>query len=292
MNLPKVDNALYVDNSILKNWRDCQVACFYAHVRGYHPRVENVHLYWGRMYHKAQSILGTDDGWDLGAAIKYIDENYDEAKQLPDKGKTKERLKNAIATYWADSDNKEFFSNTRTLINEEVLSYRMFTLSNGTPVYYCGRIDKVVVNVRTSELYVIDFKHTSWNRLMDSQWELDPQFGGYVYLVEHSLRLKVTAFVLDLLMMQSKTENKFLNRRIDFPEWKLLEWERMRRIEINQLIGTPEEFLVNSPRCSDYNGCPYFVLCSNKPELRNEVASHCFDVSFWNPLSGEDADGV
>lgn len=292
MNLPifKLSNGEEVhliDNTILKAWRKCQTSCYWEFSRGKVLSKISGHLYWGQKYHEALHALWGRFGEEVfkPERMEKVFSSFDGTMEIPTKGKTLSRLRSAMDDYTNesspdDSTYEDFAISNPTVLAEEFLIKEITTFKERR-VFYCGLIDRVVKSNVGEGVIVIDYKHTTWNHVMDAAWELEPQFTGYVWLVRNALNLEVDYFLLDLLMMQSKTENKFERRVIHVPEWKLKEWEVMRRMEINQLLGTPKEYLTNSPCCSDFGTCPYYTLCSNSPDIREGIVENMYHDHTW-----------
>jgi hypothetical protein len=278
--------AYFIDNSILESWRQCQVGCNNRYGKNL-ASGSDVDLYFGTMWHKfIHRMWGTfgQDPWKLDRGLTTI-ADYDLSMQSEKKNYT--RLKNAASEYHAyyDEDSEvsyeEYALSHPTILAEEFLSFPI-TEFDGIKVYYCGSIDRVVrSSIGEKEVVVIDYKTSTWNRIMDQGWNLSPQFLGYVWLVRNKLNLKVNHFLLDMLFMQSKVDNKFYRRQMEFEDWMINEWEWMRREEILTLLETPESHLTNKNSCSDYKGCIFYPLCSNDPRIREELEEMMYEKKVW-----------
>ena len=288
---------IFLDNNMLQYQRDCQMKAFYNLTLGL---VQNEHTpatYFGTKYHEVQHVLWghwvdkigkLTKVWDLDAAFK-VALDYDTSFENADKGKTAERLRKATLEYASYEDEKgsykEFALENKTLLAEEFISFPITKWIDGKgdfwDVHYCGQIDRVLINSK-KEVIVMDYKTTSWNQVMDNVWSHSPQFIGYIWLVEKIFpRYKTNRFLLDLFQMQAKIKNKFVRRFIDFPDWQIAEWEIKRIKEIHRLLDAMAPF-EDSPRCTDYGGCPYSALCSHKEHEHPGIESYMFKNIIWN----------
>lgn len=288
---------IFIDNNMLQWYRRCPQ---YAFFRGTKHLVLTKHTpatYFGTKWHECMYMLrGRHDQepWSLQRAYQVV-ADYDVSMEQEEKGKTKARLCGALDEYYGyrdlgtSLDYKQDALGSQVIMAEEFLIQPIAEMAN-IPIYYCGLVDLVYQS--DGEIFLMDYKTTSWNRIMDEVWMLSPQFLGYMWLFNKTApSLKTNNFVLDLFMMQSKQNNKFLRRKMVFEDWMLEEWERDRVHEIRRILhdGQPTK----NPSCSDYGGCPYYQLCVQPPEIRDSMAEQLYYIDEWDihgKLSNENED--
>lgn len=284
--LTETPDAIYIDNNMLSWWRSCHLSCYYQAEKGLRLTTHTPATYFGTKWHEVmKSLWGgiKGDRWNFNDAMKVVDE-YDLSMEQEEKGKTKLRLEMALIDYASYLDEgtgesyKEIGLAHKPLIVEEFLSHEIMKW-NGKPVYYCGIIDRCFE--LDDSIYLLDYKTTSWNRIMDAMWGESPQFKGYIWLLSKvAPSFKTNTFILDLFQMQSKVNNKFLRRRITFDDWLIKEWEKDRVAEITEMLSA--ERYTKEPACSDYGGCPFVRLCQQPPSLREEMGRQFYYYAPWD----------
>jgi len=284
--LNETKDAIYIDNSILDWWRSCGMKCYYEGVLGLRLREHTPATYFGTMYHEGQHALWggfNEKPWDIDRALDRV-KGFDLAYEDEKKGRTFKRLKNALIDYAGHVDEstgesfRETMENCTTLLAEEFLTYEIMKW-HGKSVMYCGVMDRAF-NLNNKN-YVMDYKTTTWNRVMDAKWAESPQFKGYLWLWNSvSPSLRTNEFVLDMFQMQAKTINKFFRRIMHFPDWMLEEWRLDRIAEITALLSC--ERPIKEPSCSDFGDCPFVSLCKQPPELRLNLAKQMYKVKPWD----------
>ena len=289
------DKGIYIDNNMLQSQRDCQQKCYFNYTLGLSLGEHTPATYFGTRWHEAMHLLwgkwlgdGTlDDSWDMDKAYTSI-LDYDLQYEKPEKGKSFDRLKHAVLEYATTSDEitgtsyREFASKHKTLAAEEFVSFPITTF-RGKTVYYCGQIDRVLWSQERNIAIALDYKTSSWNQLMDAVWAHSPQFIGYLWLINKRFgqEFKTNTFILDLFQMQAKIKNKFTRREMTFEDWIIDEWEAKRVKEIHRLLEAEPPF-EDSPKCTDYGGCPFTSLCTQPAVNRPNLESFLFKRIIWN----------
>lgn len=160
------------------------------------------------------------------------------------------------------------------------------THPRGDPFIYVGRFDLLGRYAENDLLVVLDDKTSGslgsyWLR----QWDMRGQFLGYLWALR-SLGYDISHVVVRGVGLL-KTDILFQTVPLEYPSFLIERWqvELYNTLELMKLCFSENHFPYSfGDACSSFGGCPMKDLCMNKdPDqwLNN------YEVSIWNPVSGE-----
>jgi len=284
--LTQDETSIYIDNNILSWWRQCQKKAYYQATLGLSLGDTNPALYFGSKWHEAMAVLwgssSDTDIWNIEKTLTVL-EDYSPRLEDPVKGRTRERMENALREYheYVNEASGENYRDTAlaasTLMAEEFIKHPIMDYK-GKTVYYCGVVDRVFA--LDERILILDYKTTTWNRITDNTWNKNPQFMGYLWLLNKvAPSLYTNHFILDLFMLQAKTNNRFVRRYLEYEDWQLSQWEADRKSEIIELLSSTHQS--HRPNCDDYGGCIFNTLC-DQPEECLEGLKQFYLIEPWN----------
>jgi hypothetical protein len=296
------------DSTSLTVASECLRKYYYSIQRSVVPQQQSVHLIFGGLFAKALETFYAKlaDGCSRDEALHIVirdalilswKHDLDPmGNRLPggepivfnSAEKTRYSLLRSIVWYvdhYAEADAGDI--RTATLQNGKAAVELSFTLEFSDDILYCGHLDRVVE--ANGHLFWMDQKTTGkpptsmfWNGFQTSN-----QFLGYTWAGQTLLRSPVRGGIVDAVAVQVGG-TIFERQPITFNHDVLEEWRigALYHIEQAREATLRNEFPMNLTACGNYGGCPYRVLCTRAPSVRDRFIGGDFveRENPWDPL--------
>jgi hypothetical protein len=288
------------DSTSLGALKRCARYYEYNIIEGYTTRNESAHLRFGIEYNNAlvtyqQSIAdGADYETAVLAAVRYaLTQTWDEKLGRPwhSDEPTKNRESLVRSVIWYLDKFKE--DPLATVILETgkpavELSFRlhvdMKSSLSGEDYLLCGYLDR---KVNFGGYWYTDFKTTK-GMLDDnyfSKYTPNNQVSQYAFAGTIVSPEPIRGIIIDAAQV-AVTFTRFQRAEIPRNPEFLSEWFEDAKVYIRQNEGyvARNHWPMNDTACDMYGGCPYRVICSMSPELRQKHLDAMYVRRTWDPL--------
>lgn len=245
---------MLIRSSVVKVMRECPAKAYFAYELGLVRRGEpSIHLSVGRWVHEAIALFHKEG---MDAARQYLKE-----REWNFHHKTK-NLQNALSILDAYA---------------RTVTYRMEAVERPFEYWhrgYCwrGRVDGLATF--NGDLWVVEHKTASEPGFRTKP---NPQLPLYM-LAMHQEGVVVEGILLNVLDMHNLDVT---TQPVLFTQEELIEWE-------NELVITADMYRMCKERdvwprhgvgCGKWESCPYYVLCTASPSIRQTLVERMFEVS-------------
>lgn len=288
------------DSVSLGDLKDCQFKYFLSIVCGWNSNVPKPALVFGILYHQAGEL------WDklLAEGVSKPDALYQvvhctalRAKnELPegDHRRTTQTLTRSIIWYLDqfhdDSAKTVILANGKPAV-ELSFSFEFDRLSDGTPIYLSGHIDRLVEF--SGSLWFLDRKTTGsqLNERYFAQFTPDNQMSLYSLASKIILERPAAGGIIDAVQLAvnfARFKRAFIYRTAE----QLDEWIEDTKfwIGLARQCATERHWPMNEKSCSKFasdsnpGGCPYRSVCAKSPSVREIFLRSDFTRRVWDPL--------
>lgn len=292
-----------VDSTIVEAWRACPQRCFRTYFQHWKPKGKNVHLHAGGAYAKGLEAArrayyehGESSDTSIGLGLEALIKAYGDFSCPPESAKSLDRTAGALEFYFSQYPLERDSAIPITLPGgkrgiefsfAEPLDFRHPV--TGNPILYTGRSD-MIVNYAAA-VYVEDDKTASqlgpsWSR----QWDMRPQFMGYVWAARKAGIEATGALVRGVSILKTKYDTQ--QAAPHFARFELDRWEEELYRTLWEMKAAWEDLSDKSFKynlgnsCQEYGGCAYVPVCkSPNPEVWLPMY---FEPRVWDPLAREE----
>jgi hypothetical protein len=278
--------AIYMDNTKMSDYQECQVKYYLRHVLGLVPNKEGMALTYGKAIHEGLSKWYETGDLDLATSMgfdEYVDNPMDDKRTAMHGIDT---LQKYAERYPLSTEPFEIIAN-ELAIEERICEDAEYTYN------LIGKIDLLV---KWSEaIYGLDHKTTS--RLGSTyfyQYNLSRQMVGYYVGLRKmyegtTFYPRIQGMLINAIAVYKGNRFKFERELKTYSTSVIKKYNKyipvlMREIqEKTNLFKTQgiNEFVPNWDSCSNWGGCRYRKICeSSRPQL---VISQDYHVDFWDP---------
>jgi hypothetical protein len=301
-----------LDSTKIQDAMRCYRYYFYKYILGWVPDRPELHLDFGRLWHKSMEhlILNGQSAKTVLEAYDILNSGYREI--FPEESSDSDRAPKTPGTILANLPKYSIFCKSQGDNFKPVYTEigGSVPISESNRLYF--RMDSILQNLDNGKF--LSLEHKTGSQLSEkwkNNWKLKFQTGTYNH-------------VLHCLYKDEEIEGVYINgaiftkgRGIDYlrvPVRKSVEmlevWLKQANWYYEGIIVETEHFLdelshdlelvmqcfqQNTESCTDYSGCEYFNFCTAWPNpLRHiEEIPEGFRQKFWDPTVGEvDLNGV
>lgn len=277
----------------------------YNILEGYVTRQENIHLRWGSEYNNAQVIYhrhltrGDNHRDAMKAALRHaLNSTWDYelgrpwSSDLPHK--TRETLIRSLIWYFTQFEEDTLTTDKLADGSAAVeMNFRIhldqYSDLTGEPYLLCGYLDRKVefnggewITDWKTTRYALDEKY--FNQYTPNNQVSQYSFAGAVISKDRPIK----GVIIDAVQL-GVTFSRFERKQITRVQPQLDEWIRdmMFYIRQNEKFVEDNYWPQNDTSCDKYGGCPYRVVCSATPEIRQKLLDGLFQKRSWDPLKTE-----
>lgn len=309
MNLPLIDDALFIDNSSLEKFTTCPRSAQYYIIDKIEGANERTAPAFGGKIHKI-----------LEARYK---DHVNFMPQEPGRKGTTEIMQEVAAVEFKDwtppDDDFRTYATALQFIDlynttYPVEAFDIYKLPDGKPaiempfavplgeielhdgknikIIWTGRID--MVYQRESRLYVMDHKTTSvMGPSYFKEFELSSQVHGYVWATQQLTGQRIDGFVVNALAMRKPTKTgkafELLRHIVPIDQSLVEEWKSDTLTIISDFVNMAERshFPKHTKWCvGKYGVCEYATVCGLPPTQRDSILySPAYRPVTWSPLN-------
>lgn len=286
------------DSTSLGLLKECPRKYYYTLVQGWRPKGESVHLKFGIIYHAALErydhvrAQGGDHEDGVDQAVDHaLRETWanDEPWLSDHPKKNRETLIRTIV--WYLEHFKDDPVKTLILANGKPaveLSFRFEfdkLAPNGENYMLSGHMDRVVEY--GDDQFVMDRK-TSGSTLGAYYFDgfnPDNQMSLYTFASKVIYDAPVKGVIIDAAQI-AVGFSSFGRGITTRSEAQINEWVRDTSawLDISVIYADRGFWPMNDKACGNYGGCPFRVVCSKEPAIRENYLKTNFEVLRWNPL--------
>jgi hypothetical protein len=274
---------------------------------GYTTKLENIHFIFGIGFHAGletydhERAKGKNHKQSLFSAIRYIIAyTYDFNRKRPwisdEPTKNRETLIRAIIWYLIQFEDDPL--ETFILENKKAAVELSFHFDSGyesitqEPYLLTGHLDRVVN--WNNKPWVLDRKSTKTTLGKDtprffSKFSPDDQMSGYYFAGTLLFEIPIGGIIIDAAQT-AVTFTKFQRGFTHRSKSQLNEWYH----DLSYLFKSAETYAkdnyypMNEKSCGNYGGCPFRLVCSESPEMREELLDKFFTRRIWDPLKSRE----
>lgn len=289
------------DNHSMNMLKECPRKYQLSILFGRVPRIMNVHLVFGILYHEALELYDKlrAEGWEhrraLLATVKHVliqtwDKELGRPIVLDDKNKNRWTLLRTVVWYLEKFQNDPLktviFANGKPAVE---LSFRFNTdykSRNGETFVLCGHMDKMAE--MDGLRWILDRK-TSKNSIdgdnFFEHYSPHNQMSTYDFAGQVVYDVQTTGIIVDAAQVMvnfSHFRRGFSQRtQSQRQEWyDNLGWW----FESIDKFAHDGYWPMNEASCGNYGGCPFRGICGRPPEDRAHWLEHLFQHRNWDPL--------
>lgn len=302
--IPTHESWAIIDSTKLQQYKDCPRKFFYEYLLGLRPDNGNIHLNFGKLFHKAMEVLerGRRSDEALLKACEVASNLFDEyfgrmAALEPErfKGKT---LTNAIKAL--EQYRREFADDRMEPLIIELGDSVLLDDSPERRLYY--KLDMLLYDHNLEKVVVKDYKTAGGHLegVWADQFLLRMQFGTYLHVAHcvyppeqvHGCYIDGIAFQKTQIKMKRVVVRRSMG---SMQNWWIntLEWFKRMEQDFERLThATPSDpamdaFPMNESNCTSYNTlCPFHSLCTsrhNPLQYDPEKVPVGYKREFWDP---------
>lgn len=144
--------------------------------------------------------------------------------------------------------------------------------------FYRGRIDKVLRNLETGEIEIIDHKTTTKYRVIAELYQISQPFLGYLWATKQIFGETPSMIWADMWMLKKNGVTP-QREQVNWKSWKISEWKDGAKRQFIRIARALEEHLETksyapfdqtSESCDDwFTKCQFFPLCNTAPKYRD-----------------------
>jgi hypothetical protein len=292
------------DATSLELFQTCPRKYYYRMIENITPRHTSVHLLFGMLYASALEhfYLRRAEGASIEEALRMIvreamEESWDQAASQPKDfdtsvsagaaGKTRFNLIRSIVWYIDQfADESSAGITTHHLASGKPAVELSFTIELNDDILWCGHLDRVVSYA--GGLYWMDQKTsgTTISPRFFEQFKPHNQFYGYTWAGQLILHSPLKGGIIDAAQI-AVGFTRFERHPITVTQDQLEEWHTNTVDTIERAQATAErgKWPMNLTACGNYGGCPYRILCSRSPSIRDKFIEGDFvHPEPWDPL--------
>ncbi len=277
----------------------------YVIIDGYASKRENVHFTFGIGFHAALELYdrhkanGKTHNESLNLAVRYtIAYTWDYARKRPwlseEPTKTRETLIRAVIWYllqFEDDPLETMILNDGKPAVELTFHYNSQLISiTDEPYIFCGHLDRVVY--WNEKIFIVDRKTTKSSLLKSeyvekffSSFKPDDQMSGYYFGGKVIFDKPIEGIIIDAgqtAVTFTKFQRGFTYRTSE----ELNEWYNDTALMLKEAENCAKtgEYRMNPKACGHYGGCPFRIVCSEPPSMRQELLDAFYIKRVWDPL--------
>lgn len=285
--------------------KTCPTYYKYTIIDGYITKLENIHFVFGIGFHAALELYdrkraeGLTHKQSLYEAVRYIIEyTWDFSRKRPwlsdEPTKNRETLIRSVIWYLFQFENDPL--ETMILKNgkpavEQSFHFRAYITSCTNEDYLLtGHLDRVVN--WNNKPWIVDRKTTK-NSLLRSEdaekffakFSPDDQMSGYYFGGQVIFDQPIGGIIIDA----SQTGATFTRFQRGFTRRtpsQLNEWHEDLRYLFREAetYAKDNHYPKREKSCNMYGGCPFRLVCSESPEMRQELLDKFYTRRVWDPL--------
>jgi hypothetical protein len=277
----------------------------YVIINGYTSRLENIHFFFGIGFHSALELYdrkraeGKTHKQSLFDAIRFIiSYTYDFNRKRPwlsdEPTKNRETLIRAIIWYliqFEDDPLETMILSDKSPAVELSFHYPSGIVTSTTKeeILFTGHLDRVVN--WNDKPWIVDRKTTKLsltqkgNEKFFQKFSPDDQMSGYYFGGTIIFDQPIGGIIIDA-GQTAATFTKFQRGFTNRSRSQLYEWY----IDITYMIKSAETYAqnnyypMNDKSCDKFGGCPFRPVCSEPPEMREELLEKFYTRRIWDPL--------
>lgn len=303
MNLPLIDDALFIDNSSLERFTTCPRSAQYYIEKKREGIEEREGLGFGKRIHQIlearymlhPNVLDPETGNAMRSTAERVFADW-----VPGDGSFR-TLSTAMgfidaynATYPVEAFHTLDLPNGRKGV-EVPFAIPLCSLDvEGHPikVIWTGRID--LIYKREERVYIMDHKTTSMmGPTYFKEFELSSQVFGYVWAVQKLLGVTIDGFCVNALAFRKPTKTgkalELLRHIVPIDQSLVAEWEHDTQTIIGDLVNNAvrNDWPKHTKWCvGKYGVCEYAAICGLPTNQRDVLLqSNMFRDVTWSPLS-------
>jgi hypothetical protein len=288
---------MVIDNSLLKEFKECPQKCFRTYFEHHKPRKASVHLHAGAAFaHGLEAVRkyyyeqGLPQAECLEYGLQELLRFYGSFECPDDSPKSAIRMAQALEYYFSawplltdTAVPASMPSGKRAIEFSFAEPLPIDHPETGEPLIYCGRSDMIVE--MSNGLFIEDDKTTgalgaSWS----NQWDLRSQFTGYCWAARNAHIPVDGVLVRGVAILKTMFKHEqYLTYR---PQWEVDRWLHQTLRDITRMIDcwrTGEWDYNLADACSNYGGCSYLKVC--KASNPQEWLDMYFEQRIWDPLT-------
>jgi hypothetical protein len=284
-------------------FKTCKQYYKYVIIDGYASKRENVHFVFGIGFHSALELYdrhrakGKSHSQALNLAVHFtIQYTWDFSRKRPwisdEPTKTRETLIRAVIWYLIQFEDDPL--ETMILDNGEpavelTFHYNSHLISiTDEPYIFCGHLDRVVN--WNSKPWIVDRKTTKKSLLKDVEkffatFKPDDQMSGYFFGGKVIFDTPIEGIIIDgaqTAVTFTKFQRGFTTRDAsELNEWYVDVSYMLKEAE---QCATTQYYPKNDKACGNYGGCPFRIVCSEPPAMRQELLDAFYIRRVWDPL--------
>jgi hypothetical protein len=288
------------DGTSLELAQTCLRKYYYSMIRGISPKNTSVHLIFGGLYASALELYYKlrAEGQSLDEALaavvrKTMEDSWVRPADAPghpmifdSTSKTRPNLIRTIVWYIEQFGNEtENGMLTYHLANGKPAVELSFAIEFESDITYCGHLDRVVDYGGAH--YVMDQKTTGSapGSYFFNQFAPNNQMSGYSWAGKVILDSPVRGVIIDAAQI-AVNFTEFARSITTRTARQLDEWHEsaLYSIRLAQSATALNKFPMNASACGNYGGCPFRILCSNDPSVRESYIKSDFKEHNWDPI--------
>lgn len=286
-------------------FKTCPKYYQYVIINGYTTRYENIHFTFGIGFHAALELYdrkrteGLSHILSMREAVRYtITYTWDFTRSRPwisdEPTKTRETLIRAVIWYldqFEDDPLETMILKDNKPAVELTFHYDSGLVSSLTsePYLLCGHLDRVV-NWNLSP-WIVDRKTTKTSLTGNStekffaKFSPDDQMSGYYFGGTLIFEQPIKGIIIDA-GQTAVTFTKFQRGFTTRSKSQLDEWFTDLTYMFHQAEYYAKEnyYPMNDKSCNNFGGCPFRPICSEPPEMRQELLDKFYTKRVWDPL--------
>lgn len=287
--------------------KTCPRYYYYTIILGYQTKSENIHFIFGigfhssiELYHR-EKVKGKDHPAALISATRFaIEYTWDSKRNRPwisdEPTKTRQTLIRSVIWYleqFKDDVYKvvEIEDKDGNISPAVELSFHydsgLISLTD-EPYIHCGHLDRFVQ--KDDRYYIPDVKTTKFSLTKNTQdffnkYSPDDQMTGYYAAGNVIFQHKIDSIIIDAgqtAVNFSRFQRGFIYRT---PE-QLNEWliDLDFKFKENEIYVKENYWPMNDKSCNMWGGCPFRLVCSETPSMRQNLLDNFFIKRIWDPL--------
>ena len=276
----------------------------YVIINGYTSKYENTHFFFGIGFHGGLELYdrkraqGFSHKQSLFFSIRYIIEyTWDYNRKRPwlsdEPTKNRETLIRAVIWYLIQFEDDPL----ETMILQDgkpavELSFHYdsgYVSITNEPYLQTGHLDRVVY--WNDKIWIVDRKTTKQTLGKDidkffAKFSPDDQMSGYYFGgMSGIFHQQINGIIIDA-GQTAVTFTKFQRGFSQRTKSQLNEWYE----DLGYMLKQVETYAINNyypmndKSCNNFGGCPFRSVCSEAPEMRQELLDKFYTKRIWDPL--------
>lgn len=291
------------DSTSLGALKRCPRYYYYNIIMGYVGRGESVHLRFGSEYnnalvtfHKLRAQGQDYETATLGAVRYALEHTWDEVLGRPwtSDEPTKNRATLVRTVIWYLDRFKDDTLQTQVFASGEPAVELPFRIHidqdsslTGESYILCGYLDRFVDSESTGTHWITDWKTSKYalDEKYFARYTPDNQVSQYDFAGAVMGAKTISGVIIDAVQL-GVTFSRFQRAQITRTPAQREEWlkDSLHYIRDNERYVEQNYWPMNDTSCEKYGGCPYRVICSATPEIRQKHLDALFYKRQWDPL--------